>query len=127
VSVRSRLLDGLRAGKSIIHHILIVADQAHLPLKSAVPMVLRLCELVQLLLPGSRVTLASLGWVVKLRVISQIVVESAFVTSRLIHLLETSSGVGDVGIATTTIIGIVNWLRVNVGDCFSGSLLRGNE
>ena len=72
-------------------------------------MVLRLCEKVHFLLERGVVALHSLGRVIQLGVISQVIVKGSFVASRLIHYFLASSVIGDIGVAASSIIGVAYW------------------
>lgn len=121
------LLDDLRLRKSLVHHILIVADHPHLPSESLVPMVLRFTEEVIFLLIRRSVRLAPLGRVIQLGIVPKVIVEGSLVPRWLIDHLEASGTIGDVGVTTTTVVGIVNWFWMDVSQRLSGPLLRNNE
>ena len=127
ISVADGLLEALRLRQSIIHHILVVANQLHLPFEAVVPVVLRAGEQIHFLLTRSRVTLSPLGWVIQLRIVPKVVVESTLVASGLVHLLETSCRVGDVSVSTSAIVRVVDWLGVDMSSAISWSLLGNNE
>ena len=71
-------------------------------------MILALGEEIIFLHVGSSVRSTSLAVVVDLRVLSQIIVKGSFVACRLIHDLETSCAITDIGISSTTIVCIVD-------------------
>ena len=58
--------------------------------------------------------LSPLGGVIELWVISQVIIEGSFVTSWLINHLEATSAIRDVGVSTSSIVGVVYWLRVDM-------------
>ena len=108
--VNDSFLGGFWFGESLIHHILIVVNETHLPSESLVPVVLRLCELIHFLLVRGNSALHSLGWVSQLRVISKVIVKGSFVSSGLIHYLKTSGAVRDIGVTASSIVCIIYWL-----------------
>ena len=114
-SIYHRFLSSFGFRKPLIHHILIVADEAHLSSESFVPMVLRLCKKVHFLLVWGGGALHSLGGIIQLRVISQVIVKGTLVACRLIHYFDTSGIVWDVSVAASSIIGVAYWFWVDCG------------
>ena len=62
-------------------------------------------------------------WGGALIVDSQIIVEGALEGSRLIHVAEATSRIGNVGVSSTTVVCVVNSLGMDVGQRVSMSLL----
>ena len=71
--------------------------------------------------------LISSGVVVDLWVLAKVIKECSFLIGWLVDQFKTTGTVRDVSVSSTSIIRIVNWLRVNVSKRFSWSLLGGNE
>jgi hypothetical protein len=54
---------------------------------------------------------------------SQIIVECALECSRLIQVTEATSRIGNIGVSSTTVVGVVHALGMDVGQPVSMSLL----
>lgn len=117
------LANGLRLAQSVVEHALIVAEEGHLASEARVPMILRPREGVVAFFEGGRVGLASASVIVNLGVLSQLIVERALLVSRLVDGAQAARRVRDVCVATAAVIRVHNWLRVDVRERLSGSLL----
>ena len=84
-------------------------------------MILRLGKQVHFLLSICGMTLSLLSWVIELWIISEVIVEGPLISRWLIHSLEATSTIRDVGVSTSSIVGVVHWLRVNHGDVVTWS------
>ena len=73
-------------------------------------MVLTSGENVISLFVGGGVGLTSLGMVIDPWILSKIIVKGSFEVSWLIDAFETASAVRDIGVSSTSVIGIVNRL-----------------
>ena len=137
ISVNSLLFSSLSGGlgllgqlwlrKSIIKHVLVVWNESHLLSKAGIPVILRLGKQVHFLLSICGMTLSLLSWVIELWIISEVIVEGPLISRWLIHSLEATSTIRDVGVSTSSIVGVVHWLRVNHGDVVTWSWFSYNE
>ena len=90
-------------------------------------MVLTSGENVISLLVRSCVGITSLGMVVDPWIASKIIVKGPLETSWLIDLFQTTGTVGDVSISSTSVIGIVHRLRMDMSQTLTWSRLGNNK
>ena len=101
--------------ESLVHQSLIVMDKIGLSFESLTPVILALRENIIFLRFISNIRLCSFRIIVYLRIASKSIVECSFVLGWLIHRLETSTAIWDIGVSTTTVIGVANWFWVYLG------------
>ena len=104
------LLQALWITETSVQHFLIIPYQSHLSRKAFIPMILCARVNIILFLKACRMRLISSAIVVDLRILSKVVVECAFLICWLIDGLETSCTIRNVGVTTSAIVRIVNWL-----------------
>ena len=123
-SVESNLYCFFRFGlaESLIHHVLVIVNKRHFALESGVIVILTSLEVIRALGTWGHTASLWLGKVVALRVMTQVVEVCSFAMTGTVQGSESTVVLGYVGISTTAIVSVDNWLGVDMGESFSGAL-----
>lgn len=101
--------------QSVVHHHLVVFDEAHLSLKFGVEMIL--CLSVHISLFGHRggMTFLTVAKAIAFDIVlTQTIVKGLFSVGRMVHFSKASRVVGNISVTATSIVHINNRLGMNV-------------
>ena len=120
---------GLWTRQSLVHHVLVVVDEAHLTLISWVVVVLAQLEVVPTahIGTGSQSLAAGLRNVVVGGVVAQLVVKGALGVTSAVEGSEAAIVLTDVGVTASAIVGVDDGLGVDVGEGFSRPLFLNDK
>lgn len=108
--------------ESLIHHVLVIVNKRHFALEPGIIVILTTLEVIRPLWTWGHTASLWLGEVVALRVMTQLVEVCSFSMTGTVQGSESTVVLGYVGISTTTIVSVDNWLGVDMSKSFSGAL-----